>query len=106
MSEVTFSKVAPVIPVKDLNRALRRYRLLGFSTRAYEGPARYGYVERNGVEMHLSESPNTIATMAPSCTSTSPMPTLFTLPGQPLVEVIAMCSNPSPGISRLLKTVD
>lgn len=57
MSEVTFCNVAPVIPVKDLNRALRRYRMLGFSTRGYEGPARYGYVERNGVEMHLSESP-------------------------------------------------
>jgi hypothetical protein len=29
MSEVTFSNIAPVIPVTDLNRALRRYRLLG-----------------------------------------------------------------------------
>jgi uncharacterized glyoxalase superfamily protein PhnB len=56
MDEVAFSNVAPVIPVRDLNRALQRYRLLGFSARAYEGPARYGYVERNGVELHLSES--------------------------------------------------
>jgi hypothetical protein len=39
MDEVTFSSVAPVIPVRDLNRALRRYRALGFSARAYEGPA-------------------------------------------------------------------
>lgn len=57
MSEVTFSNVVPVIPVTDLNRALRRYRLLGFSARAYKGPARYGFVERNGIELHLSESP-------------------------------------------------
>jgi hypothetical protein len=57
MDEVTFSRVAPVIAVRDLNRALRRYGLLGFATRAYEGPARYGYVERDGVELHLSESP-------------------------------------------------
>ena len=57
MDEVTFSNVAPVIPVRDLDRAMRRYRLLGFSTRAYEGPVRYGYVERDGVELHLSESP-------------------------------------------------
>ena len=57
MSDVTFSNVAPVIPVTDLNRALRRYRLLGFSARTYEGPARYGYVERNGIELHLGESP-------------------------------------------------
>jgi hypothetical protein len=56
MDEVTFSNVAPVIPVRDLKRALRRYRMLGFSTREYEGPAQYGYVERDGVELHLSES--------------------------------------------------
>jgi len=33
MSEVTFSNVAPVVPVRDLTRALGRYRMLGFSTR-------------------------------------------------------------------------
>ena len=55
--EVTFSNVAPVIAVLDLDRALRRYRKLGFSARAYEGPDRYGFVERDGVELHLSESP-------------------------------------------------
>jgi glyoxalase/bleomycin resistance protein/dioxygenase superfamily protein len=57
MDEVTFSSVAPVIAVRDLDRALRRYRMLGFSTRAYDGPDRYGFVERNGVELHLSEAP-------------------------------------------------
>jgi catechol 2,3-dioxygenase-like lactoylglutathione lyase family enzyme len=57
MNEVTFSDVAPVIAVRDLDRALRRYRKLGFSTRAYEGPDRYGFVGRDGVELHLSESP-------------------------------------------------
>lgn len=57
MDEVTFSNVAPIIAVGDLDRALRRYRKLGFSARAYEGPDRYGFVERDGVELHLSESP-------------------------------------------------
>ena len=57
MDEVTFSNVAPVIAVRDLDRALRRYRKLGFSARAYDGPDRYGFVERGGVELHLSESP-------------------------------------------------
>jgi uncharacterized glyoxalase superfamily protein PhnB len=56
MSEVTFSSVAPVIAVRDLKRALRRYRMLGFSTREYQGTARYGYVARDDVELHLSES--------------------------------------------------
>lgn len=57
MDEVTFSRVAPIIPVSDLDRALRRYRKLGFTAHAYEGPDRYGFVERDGVEIHLSESP-------------------------------------------------
>jgi catechol 2,3-dioxygenase-like lactoylglutathione lyase family enzyme len=45
-----------VISVRDLDRALRRYRKLGFSVRAYQGPERYGFVQRDGVELHLSES--------------------------------------------------
>ncbi len=58
MNEFTFSRVAPVIPVANLKRALRRYRMLGFSVRSYGGPAEYGYVERDGVELHVSESPD------------------------------------------------
>lgn len=58
MDDVTFSGVAPVIPVRDLKRALRRYRLLGFSVHEYAGPASYGYARRDGVELHLSESPD------------------------------------------------
>ena len=56
VAEVTFSSVAPIIPVQDLDRALRRYRKLGFSARAYEGPDRYGFVQRDNIELHLSES--------------------------------------------------
>jgi len=53
MDEPTFSSVVPVIAVRDLKRALRRYRMLGFSTREYEGAPQYGYAERDGVELHL-----------------------------------------------------
>ena len=56
MDQVRFSSVSPVLGVQDLDRALRRYRKLGFSARAYDGPDRYGFVERDGVELHLSES--------------------------------------------------
>lgn len=58
MDEVTFSNVAPVIPVRDLDRALRRYRKLGFEGHRYSGPEPYGYVTRDGVELHLSETPD------------------------------------------------
>ena len=57
MRDVRFANVAPVVTVRDLARALRRYRMLGFSVREYDGAARYGYAERDGVELHLSESP-------------------------------------------------
>ena len=56
MDEVTFTNVAPVIPVRDLDRALYRYRRLGFKVHAYDGPDRYGFAERDGVELHLSEA--------------------------------------------------
>lgn len=46
-----------MIRVRDLDRALRRYGILGFSTRAYDGTDRYGFVGRGGVELHLGESP-------------------------------------------------
>ncbi|WP_330347062.1 bleomycin resistance protein [Streptomyces sp. NBC_00582] len=55
MPEVTFSKVAPVVPVRNLDAALERYRRLGFAAHAYEGPDRYGFVERGSVSVHLSE---------------------------------------------------
>lgn len=53
--EITFDDVAPVVPVRDLDAALDRYRRLGFTTRPYEGPQRYGFVERDRVSLHLTE---------------------------------------------------
>ncbi|GAB3972457.1 VOC family protein [Plantactinospora veratri] len=53
--EVTFDRVAPVLPVRDLDTALDRYRRLGFAVRAYDGGERYGFVERGPVSLHLTE---------------------------------------------------
>lgn len=58
---VSFVGVAPVLPVRDVARALDRYRRLGFETRPYlqpgfstaENPS-YGYVRWGPVEIHLS----------------------------------------------------
>ncbi|MFF7945666.1 bleomycin resistance protein [Streptomyces griseorubiginosus] len=58
MPAVAFTKAAPVVPVRDLDAALERYRRLGFEARAYDGPDRYGFVERGVVELHLTESPD------------------------------------------------
>jgi hypothetical protein len=55
MPDISFTEVAPVVPVRDLDAALERYRRLGFAARAYDGPQRYGFVERGAVSIHLSE---------------------------------------------------
>lgn len=55
MARVAFDEVAPVIPVRDLDTALYRYRRLGFDVEAYSGPERYGYVRRGRVQLHITE---------------------------------------------------
>lgn len=55
MTGLEFTSVSPVVPVRDLDVALERYRRLGFDVHAYPGPERYGYASRGGVSLHLSE---------------------------------------------------
>jgi hypothetical protein len=45
-------RIAPILPVADLDAALTHYRRLGFDTRPYEGGG-YGFAARDGVEIHL-----------------------------------------------------
>jgi hypothetical protein len=50
-----FERVAPVVPVTNLNAALERYRRLGFIVRAYGHGTGYGFAERDDVSIHLTE---------------------------------------------------
>jgi catechol 2,3-dioxygenase-like lactoylglutathione lyase family enzyme len=52
---IVFEDVAPVVPVRDLQAALERYRQLGFEVRAYGHGTGYGYAQRGAVSIHLSE---------------------------------------------------
>ncbi|MFI5894727.1 VOC family protein [Actinoplanes sp. NPDC051513] len=52
---MSFDSVAPIVPVRDLDVALDRYRRLGFAVRAYAGPQRYAFADRDSVSLHLSE---------------------------------------------------
>jgi hypothetical protein len=51
-------RVAPVLPVRDVAKAIEHYRLLGFWAQPYakEGPSGpvYGFVSSGDVELHLS----------------------------------------------------
>lgn len=55
MSVLDFISVSPIVPVRDLDVALARYRRLGFDVHAYEGPERYGFADRGSVSIHLTE---------------------------------------------------
>ena len=47
----------PILPVRDVRAALTIYRSLGFNTDVYEvddGTAIYGFVQREGLELHLN----------------------------------------------------
>lgn len=55
MSDIEFTSAAAIVPVRDLDAALDRYRRLGFDARGYDGPERYGFVNRGAVQMHLTE---------------------------------------------------
>ena len=50
--DVTFDRIAPVLPVLDLGAALKRYRRPGFDVEPYIGGERYGFVERGRVSLH------------------------------------------------------
>jgi predicted enzyme related to lactoylglutathione lyase len=54
-SDIVFGYIAPVIPVRDLDAALARYAVLGFSAEPYAGGERYGFVARGGIHLHLNE---------------------------------------------------
>jgi hypothetical protein len=43
---IEFASVSPIVPVRDLDVALDRYRKLGFDARGYDGPERYGFADR------------------------------------------------------------
>jgi hypothetical protein len=53
-----FQRLAPVLPVRDVDAALEHYRALGFEAEAYsersQGGAIYGFVRRGPVELHLA----------------------------------------------------
>ena len=54
----TLDRIAPILPVRDLDAALDRYQRLGFAVRPYAGAERYGFADRDGVSLHLTESPS------------------------------------------------
>jgi uncharacterized glyoxalase superfamily protein PhnB len=57
---VTFDRVAPVLPVRNVRDALEHYRNLGFTTHAYDegDDPIYGFLEWGPVALHLARCPD------------------------------------------------
>jgi catechol 2,3-dioxygenase-like lactoylglutathione lyase family enzyme len=56
MAKQTIARIVPILPVKNLARAMDFYRLLGFSAHAWKNGDAYGFLTRDGLEIHLSQS--------------------------------------------------
>jgi hypothetical protein len=52
---VSFDRLSPVFPVRDIDSAVEHYGKLGFSVRRFEGQEPYAFAERDGIELHLAE---------------------------------------------------
>jgi uncharacterized glyoxalase superfamily protein PhnB len=52
---VSFDRLSPVFPVRDIDSAVEHYGKLGFSVRRYEGQEPYAFAERDGIELHLAQ---------------------------------------------------
>jgi catechol 2,3-dioxygenase-like lactoylglutathione lyase family enzyme len=48
----TITRVAPILPIRDVEVSLAFYARLGFTTRAYEGGG-YGFATWDDLEIHL-----------------------------------------------------
>ena len=57
MASTRLVDIAPILPVRDVRIALAHYESLGFRVQPYEDGDDYGFVSRNGVELHLTYQP-------------------------------------------------
>ena len=47
--------IAPILPVRDMERSVAFYKRLGFSHRPYEDGAHYAFLSLDGLSLHLAE---------------------------------------------------
>lgn len=56
MATQSIARIVPILPVKNLARAMNFYRVLGFSAHSWQNGDTYGFLTRDGLEIHLSQS--------------------------------------------------
>ena len=56
-SSEVIAAVVPILPVRDLTRAIEFYEHLGFTAKRYRDGDFYTFIQRDGRELHLSKTP-------------------------------------------------
>jgi predicted enzyme related to lactoylglutathione lyase len=57
MASTRLVDIAPILPVRDMRAALTHYESLRFRVRTYADGNDYGFVSRNGIELHPTYQP-------------------------------------------------
>jgi catechol 2,3-dioxygenase-like lactoylglutathione lyase family enzyme len=59
-SSEAIAAVVPILPVRDLTRAIEFYERLGFTAKRYRDGDFYAFIQRDGRELHLSKTPELV----------------------------------------------
>jgi hypothetical protein len=51
----TLDSIVPILPIKNLQLAMNFYRRLGLSAHAWQNGDSYGFLTRDGLEIHLRQ---------------------------------------------------
>jgi catechol 2,3-dioxygenase-like lactoylglutathione lyase family enzyme len=66
MAEHSIARIIPILPVKNMTRAIDFYNRLGFSDRRWQDGDNYAFITRDGLEIHLTQSDMLIEDQNPS----------------------------------------
>src|SRR6266852_2885440 len=66
MPEQSLARIVPILPVKNLARAMDFYRTLGFSAQAWRDGDTYAFLTRDQLDIHLRSAPDLIEGQNPS----------------------------------------
>ena len=66
MPAQSIARIVPILPVKNLARAMDFYRSLGFSAHSWQNGDGYAFLTRNQLDIHLRTAPDLIDNQNPS----------------------------------------
>jgi catechol 2,3-dioxygenase-like lactoylglutathione lyase family enzyme len=66
MPAQTIARIVPILPVKNLARAMDFYRLLGFSAQAWRDGDSYAFLTRDQLDIHLRTALDLVEGQNPS----------------------------------------